>query len=73
MSWYSIPISNKLYDTYIKGQLDVSGGNLILRNGDISCNQNIRVGNNLTVYGNLTAYRLYDTTLVNTTVNNYEI
>lgn len=53
--------SNRLLNTYIKGFVDVSGGDLILRNGDIIANEqlvvhgDVSLNNHVTISKTLTA------------------
>lgn len=49
--WLYDASANRFRDTYTKGFIDISGGNLILRNGDISANGNLSISgdiNNIT-------------------------
>ena len=45
--------TNRILNTYVKGFVDVSGGDLIMRNGDISANGNVSIGGETTVNGNI--------------------
>ena len=74
--------SNKHRQTYVKGFLDISGGNLILRNnhlfikqGDASFNNNIYVNNtafikNLVISGDLSMNGNFGITYKNNSIPN---
>jgi len=50
-SWLSTQSANRYLSTYFNGFVDISGGQLILRNGDAYFNGNLVVGKNLTIQG----------------------
>lgn len=50
MNWLNdAPTSNRLRQTYVSGFMDVSGGNVIVRNGDLLAYGNIVLGGNTSV------------------------
>jgi len=80
MSWLTDICANRFTETYIKGFLDISGGDLVLRNGnidvsgsiDISNNVSIQgdvsLNNNLTIDGNLQVLDVSNVSILNTTI-----
>jgi cytoskeletal protein CcmA (bactofilin family) len=52
---------------------DVSFNNHLSVNGDVSFNRNLDISGDLTVRGNLSVYRQENTSIINTTINNYEV
>ena len=80
MSWLNDICANRFTETYIKGFLDISGGDLVLRNGnidvsgsiDISNNVSIQgdvsLNNNLTIDGNLQVLDVSNVSILNTTI-----
>ena len=52
---------------------DVSFNSKLFVNGDVSMNSNLNLGGDLIVKGNLTVYRQENTSIINTTINNYEV
>lgn len=80
MSWLSDICANRFTETYVKGFLDISGGDLVLRNGnidvsgsiDISNNVSIQgdvsLNNNLTIDGNLQVLDVSNVSTLNTTI-----
>lgn len=53
-SWLETTMrTNRMLNTYVKGFVDVSGGGLIMRNGDISANGNMSIGEETTMNGNV--------------------
>jgi hypothetical protein len=58
--------------------LNVTGGDVSFNNhlsvrGDVSFNRNLDISGDLTVRGNLSVYRQEATSIINTTINNYEV
>ena len=51
--WLHDLSANRFRDTYTKGFIDISGGNLILRNGDISANGNLSLGGDASFGGHM--------------------
>ena len=50
MSWLNdASTSNRLRQTYVSGFMDVSGGNVIVRNGDLLAYGNIVLGGNTSI------------------------
>ena len=59
-SWIVDGSANRFHKTYLKGFLDISGGNLYIRNGhfyvnkgDISCNGNLIIQNDISCNGSI--------------------
>lgn len=80
MSWLSDNTANRFKETYTKGFLDISGGDLVLRNGNIdvsgsidisnsvSIQGDISLNNNLTIDGNLEVLDVSNVSILNTTI-----
>ena len=80
MSWLSDNNANRFTESYTKGFLDISGSDLVLRNGnidvsgsiDISNNVSIQgdvsLNNNLTIDGNLEVLDVTNVSILNTTI-----
>jgi hypothetical protein len=80
MSWLSDNTANRFKESYTKGFLDISGSDLVLRNGnidvsgsiDISNNVSIQgdvsLNNNLTIDGNLEVLDITNVSILNTTI-----
>ena len=45
--------ANRFNNSYVKGFVDISGGDLLVRSGDVSFNQQLYVNQNITVSGDL--------------------
>ena len=59
-SWIVDGSANRFHKTYLKGFLDISGGNVYIRNGhfyinqgDISCNGNLIIQNDISCNGSI--------------------
>ena len=67
--------------TYVDASLNLKAnlvsptftGPFVVESGDVSMNNNLSLGGNLVVKGNLTVFRQENASIINTTVNNYEI
>jgi hypothetical protein len=80
MSWLTDICANRFTETYIKGFLDISGGDLVLRNGNIdvsgsidisnsvSIQGDVSLNNNLTIDGNLEVLDISNVSILNTTI-----
>ena len=80
MSWLSDNTANRFKETYNKGFLDISGGDLVLRNGNIdvsgsidisniiSIQGDVSLNNNLTIDGNLEVFNITNVSILNTTI-----
>jgi hypothetical protein len=87
LSSVDISLNLKSDKTYIDASLNLKlpvsnpivNGLLIVNNGDVSLNQDLNVGGNtvldgdLSIHGNLSVFQTENNTVINTTVNNYDL
>ena len=67
--------------TYVDASLNLKAnlvsptftGPFVVASGDVSMNNNLRLGGDLIVKGNLSVFRQENNSIINTTINNYEI
>jgi hypothetical protein len=67
--------------TYVDASLNLKAnlvsptftGPFVVASGDVSMNNNLRLGGDLIVKGNLSVFRQETNSIINTTINNYEI
>ena len=51
--WIQNTRANRFNNSYVKGFVDISGGDLLVRSGDVSFNQQLYVNDNITVSGDI--------------------